>query len=291
MAHLCKRSNIENETIRKQIINSLPRKSLSHNNLLYSSIKAKLKSTHDESKLDDKSSITIIEWLLDKDILRQGKTIKCNACFTENWISINRFNSKITCNGCANEITKPFGIEKIEWEYEINTLVSSEIDQGLLVHLLTGYYIIDEAKATFYKKNIYGSYYGVNFIKKGHSNETDIAFTVNGQLVIGECKISGREFTEDLIKENISFAKEINATKLIFSCLEHVEEVINKLQDIDCDNLEITILGKEDLLYQFPGFAYRNRSVIEAKNQQPINKPEDYKRSLEILTNDYEYDI
>ncbi len=85
------RENIDNEEVKNKIITSLPRKSLAKNNISYSLIKSKLMAKFDGEKLDSNSSNYIIEWLLEKDLLRQGKIVKCNTCLTENWVSTNEF--------------------------------------------------------------------------------------------------------------------------------------------------------------------------------------------------------
>jgi hypothetical protein len=277
------RENVQDDEVKRQLINSLPRKSLSKRIMPFSVIKAKLKTGINGEGLDEKSSLFIIEWLLDKALLRQGKTIICNTCLTDNWIPVDKFASTVICNGCLNEVRNPFSINSIEWEYEINTLVSAEIDQGLLVHLLTGFYIFDETNAPHQNGSIYGSFYGIKFVSEDKNKEVDIAFVVDGQFVIGECKVSGREFSAKIIQEYIDFAKEINSPKVIFSCFEHLEELENEAKKISFDDIEVLLLGKDQLFNQAPGLSVARQFHEENPDEEPINRTGTYMKNLEIL--------
>ncbi len=249
----------------------------------FSDMKRILKVEKDHEKLDDKSSVLIIKWLLDKGLLLQGEKITCRTCFTDNWIPINKFDSSIVCSGCLNEIRNPFSPEKIEWDYEINTLVSAEIDQGLLIHLLTGFHVFDKMNDFRSKVSIYGSYYGLKFVGEDKTKEVDTAFLVNGRLVIGECKVSGREFSEQMIREYIDFANEIHASEVIFSCLEHLEELEKIIESIAHDNVEVNLLSKSDLSIQFPGLLLEQELKDAGNDASPIDRCAKYMQHLETL--------
>jgi len=282
------RENIDDEEIKNRIINSLPRKSLVGNNMSYPAIKTRLQAGVDNVKLDSETSNDIVKWLLNKNLFRQGKTVRCNTCYTTNWVSINKFDSTIICSGCANSIKIPFGIDKIDWEYQINTLISAGIDQGLLIHLLTGFQIIDGADSPYRKRNLYGLYYGLNFIsgKNGKNKEIDIAFFIDGQLVIGECKVSGKDFSDQVIQDEVDFARKVKSSKIILSCFEDVEELENTIKNINLEGIEITILGKNDLLCQFPGQSLE-KQINEEEKTLPINKAKHYKQNLEFLKDNH----
>lgn len=277
------RDNITDEDVKKKIIDLLPRKSLNKKRMSYSAIRSRLKTV--DTGLDEASAEIIIKWLLDNNLLWQGKNIKCDRCFTDNWIPVDKFASTIFCTGCMNEIRNPFPIEKLEWEYEINTLVSAEIDQGLLVHLLTGFYIFDETNASFQKSSIYGAFYGLKFVneKDRREKEVDIAFVVDGQLVIGECKVSGRQLAAKEIEEYINFAKEIRSPKVIFSCFEHMEELKTEVEKVPHENVEITILGKDELFNQFPGQTIETQHRRNNPDETPIDRLGKYVRYLKSL--------
>jgi hypothetical protein len=285
LKHKLKESDINNE-IRNEIIKSFPRKSLYNKNLSYSKIRTLLKDYGDK-KLDENSNKIIIKWLLDKSIIRQGSTIKCNLCFTQNWIPVAKFDSTIICTGCMSEIKNPFGIDKVDWEYEINALVSAQIDQGVLIHLLTGFYFIDKLSLDYPKKSIYGSYYGLKFKDKSGKDkkEIDIGFMIDGELIIGECKVSGLELPEKEILGYIDFAREIQASKVVFSCLEDVEEILKVTDNIHAGDIEIIVLSKADLLYQYHGAANDRRFREERPEKSPIDKLAQYRERLESLNN------
>lgn len=277
------REHVDDDNVKKQLINSLPRKSLNKKRMSYSAIKSRLRTA--DTGLDEASAVTIIKWLLDNSLLWQGKNVTCNRCFTDNWMPVDKFASTILCTGCMNEIRNPFPIDKLEWEYEINTLVSAEIDQGLLVHLLTGFYIFDETNAPFQQGSIYGSFYGLKFIneKDKKEKEVDIAFVVDGQLVIGECKVSGRQLVAKEIEEYINFAKEINSPKVVFSCFEHVEELRTEVEKVPHEDIEVVILGKDELFNQFPGQAMLIQSRKENLDKAPVDRLGSYTSYLKRM--------
>lgn len=283
--------NIKDNEIKNKILNSLFRKSLSANNLSYSVIFTKLTEETDNEKIDHKLCNDIIEWLLEKDLLRQGKTIKCHTCYTDNWIAMNKFDTSIICSGCKNDIKIPFGINTIEWEYEINSLVSAVIDQGVLVHLLTGYKVFDGTNSIHHNKDIYGSYFGLDFLKAKtgdkSNKEVDVTFIVGGQLIVGECKVSGREFTAEILQNELDFAKNIGSRKVIFSCLDHFDDLENNFNDIKVDEIEVTLLGNKDLVCQFPGLSLDEELNKERKNRSPINKLRGYRGAFELMNDDH----
>ncbi len=184
-----------------------------------------------------------------------------------------------------NELRNPFSIDKLEWEYEINTLISAEIDQGLLVHLLTGFFLFDEVTSPSNEGSIYGSFYGLKFqdAEKNSEKEVDIAFVINGQLVIGECKVSGRQLDRKEIEEYIDFAKEVNSPKVVFSCFEHVEELRTEVEKVPHEGVEVVILGKGELFNQFPGQAMELQHNLENPDGSSIDKPGNYLRYLKSM--------
>jgi hypothetical protein len=282
------RENVPDEGVKKKLINSLPRKSLNKKRMSYSAIKSYLRAGDTGRQLDEASAVTTIKWLLDKKLLWQGKNVTCKRCFTDNWVPVDKFATTILCTGCMNEIRNPFPIDRLEWEYEINTLVSAEIDQGLLVHLLTGFYLFDEANSPFKKSGVYGSFFGLKFVdvKGEKEKEIDIAFVANSQLVIGECKVSGRQLAAKEIEEYRDFAKEISSPKVIFSCFEHVEELKAEVKKVDHKGIEIVILGKDELFNQVPGLTKATQFHEENPEETPINKHKTYMKNLEIRNND-----
>jgi hypothetical protein len=265
---------IGDEKIKSKLLGLLPRKSLSDKKLSYSNIRSILKKEDikSDSILSDSQINNIVSWLIHKDVLRQGKKIKCDHCFLDNWISINDFRSSIICVGCGNSIKLPFGIDTIEWDYELNSLISYEIDQGLLIHLFTVYYFIENSSSTFSSSIVHGSYFGLNFLpltkNKNKKKEIDIALIIDDQLIIGECKISGNAFTDDVIKENLKLAQEINATKIVFSCFENKQQLLKIIEDLKISDYDIIVLGKEELFFQFPGLS-RVKEINQRVGHQP----------------------
>ncbi len=277
------RDNIQDNAIRNRLLGSLPRKTLNTKVMSFSAIKKLLRAEIDHEKLDDKTSTLIIRWLLDRGLLLQGEKISCAICHTENWIPVNKFDSRIVCSGCMNEIRNPFSVERVEWDYQINTLVSAEIDQGLLIHLLTGFHVFDMTIGLRDNVSVYGSYYGLQFIGQDTQKEIDIAFLINGRLAIGECKVSGREFSKQMIREYIDFANEIHASEVILSCLEHVDELEKLIESIDHDIVEITVLGKSELSMQFTGLLLEQQLKVDRNDTSPIDRSAKYMQHLQAL--------
>jgi hypothetical protein len=108
---------------------------------------------------------------------------------------------------------------------------------------------------------------------------------------LGECKVSGREFSDQILRENIEFAQEIGSSKIFFSCFEHIEELQSRLKGIEVGNTEVKILGKDELFYQAPGLLGYVETLEQMRDQMediaPKSKAEIYKQSLELLKNDF----
>ena len=269
------RNNVVDEQIAKDIINLLPRTSIKPKTKSYSILGSQLKKI-----LKNESFSRLIKWLLKRNILQQGNNVKCPRCFIDNWIPIEQFNKSIKCIGCNNIIDIPFGVDKIDWEYMINSLIISGFDQGVLVHLLTGYYLIDESNSINFTNDVYGAFYGMDFINKINNTkkEVDIAFLIKNKLVIGECKVSGKELSTDEINQLITFAQEIYASKIVFACLSDLEVLQDRINETVKDMKNILLLGPEELYNQSPGkLLFKN---IENSNFDNLTN---YKRHLENL--------
>ena len=109
---------------------------------------------------------------------------------------------------------------------------------------------------------------------------------VNGQLVIGECKVSGKQLSAKEIEEYIDFAKEINSPKVLFSCFEHVEELKTEVEKVSHEDIEVVILGKDELFNQTPGLAVAKLFHKENPDETPINRPGTYMKNLEKMNRD-----
>lgn len=279
------RENIADDKVKGLIFEMLPRKSLNRKSLSFSEIMKLLKERDSNEVLDEKDSKLLIDWLLSNGLLRQGRTVSCGNCFTDNWVSISDFDSTIVCSGCLAEMQKPFGIQSIEWEYALNSLVSTEIDQGLLIHLLTVFHIFDGVNLLNHKGNVYGTYFGLEFVgeKDNKGKEVDIAVIVDGQLIIGECKVSGREFTTEFVQGFIDFAREVNSPKVILSCIEHVADLRKILENIRSGNIEVVVLDKNELFYQSPGLLYSIQFEVERGSEREVDKPEEFRKHLEYI--------
>ena len=84
----------------------------------------------------------------------------------------------------------------------------------------------------------------------------------------------------------MDFARKVKSSKIILSCFEDVEELENTIKNINLEGIEITILGKNDLLCQFPGQSLE-KQINEEEKTLPINKAKHYKQNLEFLKDNH----
>ncbi len=274
------REKVTDSDAKKEILSSLPRKSIQIDHFSYQKIKKILA----QNELDLNSIKRIIEFFLYKGLIRQGITIKCQVCYSPNWISIDDFKACIKCSGCLNEIKIPFGIEKIDWEYELNTLLSAEIDQGMIVHLLTGYYLLEKSKCFGSKEKLYGLYYGLCFLDEDavKNTEVDIAIFKNGKLLLGECKVSGKGISEQEVQDLIAFAKAMKVKQVYLSCLAHKEEFQNIIEKNETADIELVLLGNDDLQNMFPGISTLIQ-IQENKADFTFDRKKYFQSSIEAL--------
>jgi hypothetical protein len=242
------------QVIENEIIELFPRKSLTDKKIDYYKIKDFYNGFCDE--LVDE----IINWFVNKNIIIQGAVTKCPFCAEDIWLKVDDFKSKIICHGCSSTIQVPFGIKNLNFHYQLNSILGRLLDQGLWVHLLTNSYMINQALDK--NQDIQFCQTNLELKKKNKGNlELDIALFINGEFIIGECKVDSKRFTEKEILKTFENAIRVNAQKIIFSCLNQTnDDLYARIHLLNKTSIKWDLLFKEDLFNQFPHFYSMDKS-------------------------------
>ncbi len=222
---------------------------------------------------DNKIPIQLIDYfisqLIKKRILFRGLEICCPNCHLREWKLVDELKNQNVCSGCSENI-KFNDINKTRWTYKLNRLFAESFDLTVFLTLmhLVGYRHQDLDKVIGYNFGFRAEIKNEDLVQrlKGKREiEFDFAIIKNGRIIIGESKQSPDDFTEEVITNDLEFAKHIDSDELVFSSIGNLAQLKQKVTEMkNLGNLKIMVLDENDLCYLSADLSHR----LEAKVQR-----------------------
>lgn len=202
----------------------------------------------------------LVRWFLDTGIIFRGTELSCPICSTKQWKFVDELGAKMRCVGCQETINTPLEVNSTNWRYRINTLFAKAHEQGIMPHLLTVNYALQELK--IFQSHPFGLFPGVKFKPiEGRSNdkaevpikeiEVDVVWINQGLLTIAECKTRGKDLSFQEVENYIKFGQLIGCHQIVFSALDDFKDLTDETKQlIRISRVPILCLGEKELFYQ-----------------------------------------
>jgi hypothetical protein len=175
-----------------------------------------------------------LQGLVDRGILRQGVTSRCEHCGSRIWRELSELSQRHVCEGCGAAVQTTVDSK---WYYRINSLLRGAVAHHGTVALISALAKLRErASGSF----IYspGIEFYENYEDKGPSAEIDIVCILDGQLWVGEVKSKAGEFSQTEIDKLIAASKRLQADKAFLFALDGDQQSItntcNRLKAEGC---------------------------------------------------------
>ncbi len=179
----------------------------------------------------------VIEWLVERRVLLQGYEFTCPVCRLRRWYSIARLSVGQLCDGCQNTTTKPISTGTLTWSYRLNELFGHAVDQGILPHLLA----VNNARAWISDERapLLGLLPGVTLtpLVEGELQkiEVDLFAIKGGRVIIGECKASAGQLTQQEIDRFAELGRRLSCSRIVYavaSDLDRDADVIARAREV-----------------------------------------------------------
>jgi hypothetical protein len=234
------------------------------NNRRFLDYNSMLNTVNDENLLR-----SIIDTLVNNEVLERGFIFKCQKCRNADWYEISKVTHRFKCSRCYEDQiynsetlklqSSEFRVQPI-WYYKLNEIVYQAYFHNSSVPLLT----IAKLKETSSKHFEYISEIEIrqNPSDSKPNMEIDICCISDGNIIIGECKKGNKlsEKTGDervaeekaVIEKYIDIANKIGADRIVFSTLSENwnQTTLDLIYDYKGKNsdIEISIFLKGELL-------------------------------------------
>ena len=196
---------------------------------------------------------SLIRWMLRKQLLRAGIVVRCDQCYTKQFLIIDSIRHEQQCLGCRSLLEVPSdGYQHLELYYVPNTLLMNAIGQGFLPHLLALYFLTVTNHDGRSYENLTFSYPGVEISKEQKSlGELDFVLIFDNEIITGECKM-GTELTKAEITKTVNLSKQIGASVAAFcTTSKFPKRIVREIDRIGRQReIRTVVLGGEDLTNQ-----------------------------------------
>ncbi|MCF7552258.1 hypothetical protein [Pseudonocardia sp. WMMC193] len=146
------------------------------------------------------AALAWLDWAERRRLLLRGTLIECPECSYKGWRPMSDIAPPVICRGCTKEIEKPYKNESLNYRYRAGEVLVRAHSADVLSHLFAQRYFDHLYSSGDGDSFIYGSYPGVEFLDDAGSviGEADVLLvTMDGGLVVGECKTRAGGLTED----------------------------------------------------------------------------------------------
>jgi hypothetical protein len=153
---------------------------------------------------------------VEADVLRMGIRYRCEACLTQQWVSVDDIGSHVKCTGCGAR--NHLGSEP-EWRYQVNTLAAEAIRRRGIIAVVQALYSVEFAPP-------FDSFAALpcTDIFDGDSNQPytdlDLVYFANREFVIGEVKHHPTGFTEAHLTKLRDIAADVRPNRVVFAAPE-----------------------------------------------------------------------
>ena len=184
-----------------------------------------------------------LAWLLEEGVLLQGVSIDCPICGLREWRSVDRLDSTIRCDGCAQSFGLP---PEPPWRFRLNTLVTEALTREGVLPLLNAVHRITDSASDFVLA------IPPQDLRESHDGEVvtdlDIIVVRDGDFIIGEVKSSPNRFDEEVLASIASVAKTVHPNRIVLAApgkewpvpvQERVAKLGDRLRDL---GIEVQLL-------------------------------------------------
>jgi len=237
-------------------------------------------------KFNTNTARGFVDWLIQQSLVFRGAELQCPVCRTKQWLYIDNFSSRMRCTGCQQAVNIPLDVNVVQWQYRLNTLYARAHELGVIPHLLTLSYAVEQSN--FASSRIIGWFPGIKLqAREGIETtvpemEIDVAWIEDGDLVIGECKTNGRELSASEIAKYLSIAELMKCKRVVFSALDDFEDLDAEAQSvIDNAIVSVEFLTGGQLFDQYPG----KSALVEHASDQFTSPGEAFEANVEQFLN------
>jgi DNA-directed RNA polymerase subunit RPC12/RpoP len=201
----------------------------------------------------------MIDIMVNKDILFMGLKVKCSNCGSNLWYSLQQLSNTMACNGCGSQVSPRM---ESSFYYKVNDVVLNNLMSdpvkrtkefyGNYVVLLTLISLKEDMSRAYHSFN-FSPCLDIHVIGDNFSiTDLDIIALQNGELIVGEAKMSATSFTKGQLAQLIWIGKNIKPDKVVLAYKEGKvsQKIIDELsQGIGDRNVEILLHQISEPLY------------------------------------------
>jgi hypothetical protein len=173
----------------------------------------------------------------------RGLRLNCGQCGLHNYVPLPQTSGRAVCPGC-NSPGEYETSSTLTVYYRLNSYLDFLSDQGILPHLITIAALTKAGTNSHFLPGI------DMWFSDGGKGEADVFGIRDGQVLSGEVKTSGAEFTDEQIIHDVDLSLRIGADAHIMAVTDAIsQEARNKAsQECETRGLSLIVLQKDDLL-------------------------------------------
>ena len=191
------------------------------------------------------AACTALEALVSMGWAERGFEVRCQRCGTRSFVPITTTTADARCPGCQNAQRYTASAKGLETFYQLNTLIDTAVDQGVLPHLLVQAALERLDRRTYINL-------GTEIMGAGSTPgqaEIDIFGAHAGKLINGEVKTNPSEFTDEQIRRDVRLTVQLGADIHLLASVGPISDPVRALVERETHRagLALLILGLEQL--------------------------------------------
>jgi hypothetical protein len=192
-------------------------------------------------------NVTALETLAGLRWAERGLRIKCTDCRIDSFLPLEGTGVRgaATCPGCGSAQAYASDKSGVSIFYRLDSLVDRASDQGVIPHLLTIAELSRRCPRSWFLPGV-----DVWFASEETNKEADIVGIYDGQLVVGEVKTSGSEFTDPELTKDVDVCHRLGADKFVMAATDSIADDRQSTARRLCEGsgIELVVLTATDLL-------------------------------------------
>lgn len=196
-----------------------------------------------------KSLLSLLDDLVQLNILKRGYYLPCPRCGTPDWYPLQNSGEWLVCTGCSYNFNLPVkaGDKEVQWHYRLSSLVNRAVDQDILPAILALHHLTKDKKCACLSLGM--------LLQQDDQEITDLDFLYvwEQNLYAGECKkgalLNEKDLKNALMVARMGFKKFYFCTVSVFSevTLEKISELRKQIEEEKLI-MEVAVLTGHDLL-------------------------------------------
>lgn len=214
-----------------------------------------------------------LEALVSMGWAERGFEVRCQRCGTRSFVPITTTTADARCPGCQDPQRYTASTKGLETFYQLNTLIDTAVDQGVLPHLLVQAALERLDRRTYINL-------GAEITCAGSAPgqaEIDIFGAHAGKLINGEVKTNPSEFTDEQIRRDVRLTAQLGADIHLLASVGPISDPPRVLAERETQRagLALLVLGPEHLRPKWlptPSrlYAKRQADVVDGENMVQI---------------------